>query len=122
MLLRILVFLSALGLSMGQPCPGCFPGYNSGGCAGCGPRTYRFPMMQQMLPSPYGPCGGLPCQRPPMPGHNGHFGGMGQEQQVFGIPDPIVTDTGRLINAPFQPPKSIPPLRVGTNPLFNPLS
>ncbi|VDN23908.1 unnamed protein product [Cylicostephanus goldi] len=55
-------------------------------------------MMQQMLPSPYGPCAGSPCQRPPMPTNNGYFGvmgqGQGQAQPVIGIPDPILTDSG----------------------------
>ncbi|KHJ92244.1 hypothetical protein OESDEN_07874, partial [Oesophagostomum dentatum] len=93
--------------------------YNSG-CGGCsGVRAYRLPYMQ-MAPA-YG-CGGGRCrQMIPIlgnPCNNGGCGGTGQQIQ-YGIPDPIYTESGRIIRAPFLPPPALPPQRVGQNPMVN---
>lgn len=57
-------------------------------------------MFQFLTPKHLGPCGGSPCgpQMMPMPMpqnpcNGGGCGGMGQ-QVAYGIPDPIITESG----------------------------
>uniref|UniRef100_A0A7I5EBJ8 Secreted protein n=1 Tax=Haemonchus contortus TaxID=6289 RepID=A0A7I5EBJ8_HAECO len=120
MISQISLLSSLVALAAAQLCPSaCLQTFNTG-CGRCsGIRAYRLPpppMMMLMPPPPlirpvYNPCGGLPCAPqtqyiPPCGG--GGCGNIGQ-QTAYGIPDPIITESGRVIQAPFQPPPSLPP-------------
>ncbi|VDO19905.1 unnamed protein product [Heligmosomoides polygyrus] len=96
-------------------------------------RGYRMMAPSQMFGPPppfygrqFSPCGGGgPCGqrfRMPISQPCGGFGGCGQQQQqqiAYGVPDPIYTESGRIIQAPFLPPSGLPPLPVQENNLFN---
>ncbi|VDL86697.1 unnamed protein product [Nippostrongylus brasiliensis] len=80
-----------------------------GGCGGgnCGQQLFQ-------QPCGFGGCGGnnIGC------GVSGGCGGM-QQGIAYGIPDPIRTESGRIIRAPFLPPAAVAPTPIQQANLIN---
>ncbi|EYB80998.1 hypothetical protein Y032_0395g652 [Ancylostoma ceylanicum] len=125
MISQLVIFAAVVAVTVAQLCPpGCMQQSFGGGCGGCGGiRAYRVLIPPPMMGPAFNPCGGSPCgpQMMPMsqiPCNSGGCGGMGQ-QMAMGIPDPIITESGRIVRVPFLPPPRLPPQAVGQNPMVN---